>query len=106
MAVKARGLETLPIKETDRIEAMKTELEKLNLNLIPLGATWNLGIAKDEPTKPLEFATYNDHRMAMSLTPLAIKYGEVVIDNPQVVTKSYTGFWDDIQKLGFKVEEV
>lgn len=106
VAVKARGLETLPIKETDRIEAMKTELEKLNLNLIPLGATWNLGVAKEEPAGTLEFNTYHDHRMAMCLTPLAVKYGEVIIDNPLVVTKSYTGFWDDIQKLGFQVEEI
>lgn len=105
-AVKARGVETLAIKETNRLEAMQKEFEKINLNLIPLGATWNLGVAKEKPAKTPSFNTYNDHRMAMSLTPLAIPYGEVIIDNPSVVTKSYTGFWEDIQKLGFKVEDI
>lgn len=105
VAVKARGLETLPHKETDRISAMKNELTKVNLDLIPLGATWNLGISKSDPAIAPTFNTYNDHRMAMSLAPLALKYGKVFINDPEVVSKSYVGFWDDLRKLGFTVEE-
>lgn len=104
VAVKARGLETLPLKETNRIEAMQTELGKLGLQLIPLGATWNLGNRPLNPESTLEFETYNDHRMAMALTPLAIPHGEVIIDHPKVVAKSYAGFWEDLQKLGFEIE--
>lgn len=104
VAVKARGLETLPIKETNRIEAMQEELAKLGLQLIPLGTTWNLGNKAVDAADVLEFNSHNDHRMAMSLTPLAIKYGEVIINQPQVVAKSYAGFWEDLQKLGFEIE--
>lgn len=106
-AVKARGLETLEIKETNRIEALDKELQKLGLKLIPLGATWNLGVRSgDLPTKPLEIDTYKDHRMAMAFTPLAIPFGEIIIDDPAVVVKSYAGFWEDITSLGFEVKKV
>ncbi len=106
-AVKARGLETLEIKETNRIEALDTELQKIDLKLIPLGTTWNLGVRADKPLdKTLEINTYKDHRMAMAFTPLAIPFGEVIIDDPAVVTKSYAGFWEDIATLGFEVEKI
>lgn len=106
-AVKARGLETLEIKETNRIEALDKELQKLDLKLIPLGATWNLGVRAEKPLDSiLEIETYKDHRMAMAFTPLALKFGEILIDDPAVVTKSYAGFWEDIASLGFEVESI
>lgn len=106
-AVKARGLETLEIKETNRVEALDKELQKLGLKLIPLGATWNLGIRSEGvPAQPLEIDTYKDHRMAMAFTPLALPFGEVIIDDPAVVVKSYAGFWEDIASLGFEIEKV
>lgn len=98
------GLGSLKIKETDRIEAMKTELRKIGVvardhddcELIWEGgrcdATW-------EP-----FDTYNDHRMAMALAPLAMIHDEVRINNPQVVSKSYPQFWDHLRQSGFIIE--
>jgi 3-phosphoshikimate 1-carboxyvinyltransferase len=107
ITVKARGMETLEIKETNRIEALDKELQKLGLKLIPLGATWNLGARPNTPlAETLEVATYKDHRMAMAFTPLALTFGEVIIDDPAVVTKSYAGFWEDIATLGFEIEIV
>lgn len=107
VAVKARGMETLEIKETNRIDALDKELQKIGLKLIPLGATWNLGTRTNaQPVEALEIETYKDHRMAMAFTPLAIPFGEIIIDDPAVVTKSYAGFWEDVVSLGFEVEKV
>lgn len=77
------GIQTLKNKETDRILAVKNELKKINSTKI--------------------INTYNDHRMAMSFAPLVLKYGELQINNIQVVSKSYPNFWDDIQKAGFTI---
>ena len=91
----------------NRIEALDKELQKIGLKLIPLGATWNLGTRTNaQPVETLEIDTYKDHRMAMAFTPLAIPFGEVIIDDPAVVTKSYAGFWEDVVSLGFEVEKV
>ena len=95
------GLHTLKIKETDRLEALKTELEKL-------GAA--LTVTKDSLTlqssvtihKNIAIATYNDHRMAMAFAPLGSKV-PIIINDAQVVSKSYPTFWDDLQTLGFAV---
>lgn len=98
------GLGSLKIKETDRIEAMKTELKKMGVvvrdhNDVEL--IWEGG--RCEPTwEP--FDTYGDHRMAMSLAPLAMVRDEIKINNPQVVSKSYPRFWDDLRQAGFIVE--
>lgn len=101
------GLNTLRIKETDRVQAVKNELARLGVpvketgNVLHLGINLNLQLLHD-----LEFETYNDHRMAMALAPLAMVYRSIYIDNPLVVSKSYPHFWDDIQQLGFQVESV
>lgn len=104
ISLKARGLDTLPHKETDRVEAMSKELAKFDVNLTPLGTTWNLAGSAAAET-PVTVKTYNDHRMALSFVPMAMKFGEVVIEDPEVVTKSYPGFWEDVQSLGFKIAE-
>lgn len=99
------GLSTLRIKETDRIEALKQELQKLgflirsdeNSELI-----WEAG--RCEPTmEPID--TYEDHRMALAFAPLAVKFPGLRINNPEVVSKSYPHYWDDLRAAGFTIEE-
>ncbi len=99
------GLSTLKIKETDRIIALKNELEKIG---IQIKTSDNLiEILKSQIQNPKsEFLTYEDHRMAMSLAPLALIFDEIKINNPDVVAKSYPNFWNDLNKVGFVVEEV
>lgn len=108
------GLQTLFIKETDRVKAMKTELGKLGIALYKIpahmsGATEGQqyfgqeGKADYTAGNPT-FATYHDHRMAMALAPLALQH-PVLIEDPMVVEKSYPDFYRDFQKLGFKVTE-
>jgi len=101
------GLRTLKIKETDRVQALRNELEKVNVNFSEIEARQGVscqvkGTAKvDQPT----FSTYEDHRMAMAFAPLAI-FGTVRIEDPMVVVKSYPAFYEDLKKLGFTVETV
>ena len=102
-AAKFTGLKTLRIKETDRIEALRIELAKVGVKITPLDLGNDQGMdiigkAKiDHPT----FATYEDHRMAMAFAPLAL-LGEITIEEPDVVKKSYPEFWDDLNVLGIK----
>lgn len=103
---KFTGLASLKIKETDRIEALKRELAKLGYVLRDEnGDTLIWDGTKCEPTlEPID--TYEDHRMAMAFAPAAIKFPGLRINNPQVVTKSYPQFWDDIEKAGWKIEKL
>ena len=93
------GLESLRIKETDRIAALQTELRKIGADLIEKNNSWTLIPARGLPKKAL-FNTYKDHRMAMAFAPLATLM-DVEIENPAVVRKSYPKFWDDMRLLGF-----
>lgn len=97
------GLASLKIKETDRIEALKTELRKLGY--VVKDANNSELIWDGERCEPTGEAidTYEDHRMAMAFAPLAIKLGKIEINNPQVVTKSYPAYWDDLKKAGFEI---
>ena len=79
--IKFTGIHTLKNKETDRILSLKSELKKINISNI--------------------FKTYNDHRMAMSLAPLSLKFGPLQINNVEVVSKSYPNYWKDLKKGGF-----
>ncbi len=96
------GLETLGIKETDRILALKTELGKLGVEVLPQGIDrfelQGRTVWKEEP----EFQTYEDHRMAMAFAPLAMQH-RIRISEPAVVGKSYPAFWEDIQQIGFDI---
>jgi 3-phosphoshikimate 1-carboxyvinyltransferase len=104
------GLKSLQIKETDRLMALKTEYEKMGItaetyttgNLIPA-----IEIKPGPADLPagMQFSTYGDHRMAMTFAPLAILNGEIRIEDPQVVTKSYPGFWKDLVALGYEITE-
>lgn len=99
------GLQTLRIKETDRIAALKTELEKLGIG-VEVGADW-LKVNAGQCNNPSpQFLTYNDHRMAMALAPLALIAHAVVIDDEAVVAKSFPQYWVELQKLDFVIEKL
>jgi 3-phosphoshikimate 1-carboxyvinyltransferase len=94
------GLESLRIKETDRIAALQNELRKIGADLIEDdSANWTLIPSKLLPASAT-FQTYKDHRMAMAFAPLATKMN-VVIEDPSVVKKSYPNFWVDLKAVGF-----
>ncbi|TLF42604.1 3-phosphoshikimate 1-carboxyvinyltransferase [Maribacter aurantiacus] len=98
------GLHTLKIKETDRLEALNTELTKLGADISVTDKTLTLGTST-LMNKDVAIDTYNDHRMAMAFAPLALRTS-LVINDAMVVTKSYPDFWNDLQKLHFKVREL
>ena len=108
LGVKFRftGLQTLKIKETDRIEALKAEMRKFGYVINDVDGrelVWD-GERCEAESNPT-VSTYDDHRMALAFAPLAFKYGSVRIDHPQVVTKSYPAYWDDLRKAGFTITE-
>jgi 3-phosphoshikimate 1-carboxyvinyltransferase len=96
------GLESLKIKETDRIKAMQLELKKVGTDLIEESGRWRL-IPGPLQTPKIAIQTYEDHRMAMAFAPLATKI-PIEIEDPQVVNKSYPGFWEDMSQAGFKLQ--
>ena len=99
------GLSTLKIKETDRIEAMKKEMRKLGFVLHDVdGCELYWDGERCEPDFSQGIDTYEDHRMALAFAPYACKQENLVINNPQVVTKSYPRFWDNLQQAGFEIE--
>ncbi len=100
------GLQTLKIKETDRIEALKKEMRKLGYVITDSENSileWNG--ERCEPESDAVIATYHDHRMAMAFAPAAISLDNISIADPMVVTKSYPSFWSDLAKVGFEVVE-
>lgn len=101
------GLQTLKIKETDRIVALINELEKLGYVLRETEngiLEWDGERCLTDETIVIE--TYEDHRMAMSFAPASLKFENMYINHPEVVTKSYPSFWDDMQQGGFKLNEL
>ncbi len=97
------GLHTLKIKETDRLEALKTELTKLGAKVTVTHES--LTLEQSESINPnINIKTYQDHRMAMAFAPLAIKV-PIVIEEAEVVSKSYPTFWADLKLAGFSVAE-
>lgn len=101
-----RGLETLKIKETDRIHALRVELGKMGAQLeepAPGELAWDGRRDDSKFNQPDPIDTYHDHRMALALAPVALSNGRVVINDPGVVSKSYPGFWNDLRKAGFEV---
>ena len=95
------GLHTLKIKETDRLEALKNELTKLGANVSVTNDSLTL-----EPSEiineNISIKTYQDHRMAMAFAPLALKV-PIIIEEAEVVSKSYPTFWDDLKSVGFTI---
>lgn len=98
------GLNTLPLKETDRLMALKTELHKLGFDITIENndsLIWNGEITDIQPSPRI--CTYNDHRMAMSFAAASVMFPGIMIENAEVVNKSYPKFWDDLTQAGFKV---
>jgi 3-phosphoshikimate 1-carboxyvinyltransferase len=99
------GLETLKIKETDRILALQTELAKIGVKLIETQAdVYQLDCEEMFIPKEISIATYEDHRMAMAFAPMAMMIDKVNIEDADVVVKSYPHFWEDFKKLGFNID--
>ena len=102
--VKITGLQTLPLKETNRLMALKVELAKCGAKvMVTNNDTLEVFPLSIMPFIDLEFETYDDHRMAMSLAPLALKSRSVLIDEAEVVNKSYKNFWEDLRLLSFNI---
>lgn len=99
---KLDGLHTLKIKETDRLIALKNEIEKFNVDKVEITEN-SITLENNSNLKhQVIIETYNDHRMAMSFAPLSLKV-PIKINNPEVVTKSYINFWNDLESLGFNI---
>ena len=100
LGCRLEGLETLKIKETDRLEALRVELSKLGAMVVVRDSVLLLGPS----TQIKEYSvikTYQDHRMAMAFAPLALKTN-IIIENAEVVSKSYPNFWEDLKQIGFQ----
>jgi len=105
------GLQTLSIKETDRTAALKTELKNLGVSFSKLptkkfaqksGIEYYMLQGKITSDKLVSIVTYKDHRMAMSFAPLGLLQ-DIIIQDPEVVSKSYPSYWEDLKKLGFTI---
>ncbi len=107
------GLQTLRIKETDRIAALQNELQKVGVFISKMPAKFSKktgveyymqeGKAIFDQDDGAFFETYNDHRMAMAFAPLSL-LGSVEVQDPNVISKSYPNYWKDLIKLGFQIE--
>jgi 3-phosphoshikimate 1-carboxyvinyltransferase len=96
------GIESLKIKETDRVLALQNELKKFGGDLVEVEKNTTYKVLSDQQVtssqSPITIFTYDDHRMAMAFAPLAMLM-DVTIEEPNVVVKSYPSFWTDLQKI-------
>lgn len=102
------GLETLKIKETNRILALQDELAKFGAKITESAhgeLSWDGTFPLEKQTVP-EIETYHDHRMALAFAPACQEYGPVAILDPMVITKSYPNYWEDLKTVGFVIETV
>ena len=99
---KLSGLHTLKIKETDRLRALKIEMEKLGAKVDITSDSLEL-YPNAKLKKDIAINTFNDHRMAMAFAPLALK-APIIINDSEVVSKSYPAFWDDLKRINFSQE--
>jgi 3-phosphoshikimate 1-carboxyvinyltransferase len=104
IACHLTGLHTLKIKETDRLEALKNELSKLGAIVSITNDSLTIEKSNNLNSK-ISIATYQDHRMAMAFAPLALRV-PIVIEDAEVVSKSYPTFWEDLKMVGFETIEV
>ena len=98
------GLQTLKIKETDRLIALKSEIEKFGVDKIEVTESSLHLENKSQLKSNISIDTYDDHRMAMSFAPLSL-LDPIKINDPLVVTKSYVSFWDHLEKIGFEISK-
>jgi 3-phosphoshikimate 1-carboxyvinyltransferase len=100
------GTQSLRVKETDRIAALQNELAKFGATLQYESSgilEWD-GTKKPIKTEQFTIATYDDHRMALSFAPIALLGKKIIIEDPEVVKKSYPAYWGDMRKMGFEVK--
>ncbi|KHJ37274.1 3-phosphoshikimate 1-carboxyvinyltransferase [Pedobacter glucosidilyticus] len=100
------GLETLKIKETDRVAALQNELAKIGVKLIEENLNYTLDCSGLHFPDKISIATYEDHRMAMAFAPLASFVKEVEVEEANVVEKSYPSYWEDVKKIGFSLDDL
>ena len=101
---KLEGLHTLKLKETDRLLALKREIEKFEVDCVTI-SNQSITLKNNSKLKSgVSINTYDDHRMAMSFAPLSM-INQIIIINPEVVSKSYLNFWNDLESLGFKISQ-
>ena len=101
------GLQSLKIKETDRMAALITEMRKLGYILHETdGSVLSWEGERCTPEEHPAIDTYEDHRMAMAFAPTCLALPEILINNPQVVSKSYPRYWEDLRQAGFIIKEV
>jgi 3-phosphoshikimate 1-carboxyvinyltransferase len=100
---KFTGLESLRIKETDRIKALQIELGKIGASFTEKDGKWILTPVSKEIPNGILFNTYLDHRMAMAFAPLST-LADIIIEDPAVTRKSYPKFWDDVALTGVKTK--
>jgi len=103
-----KGLLTLKIKETNRILALQQEISKFGATLDEPSngdLAWNGTIDQNLVEYPPVIKTYHDHRMALAFAPAAMVYPQICIEDPEVITKSYPGYWEDLKKIGFGIVE-
>jgi 3-phosphoshikimate 1-carboxyvinyltransferase len=103
--LKFTGLETLKIKETDRVLALQNELSKIGVSLVEDNLIYTLNCDNLHFPNQVTIKTYDDHRMAMAFAPIALLINELVIEDMDVVEKSYPDFWNDLEKAGFSITE-
>ncbi|WNJ19231.1 3-phosphoshikimate 1-carboxyvinyltransferase [Pontibacter sp. G13] len=101
--IKMSGLHTLRVKETDRIEALKEQLAKFQVDFLVEGDTAT--VRKQAIFTEALIETYDDHRMAMAFSPLVYKFGKLQLDDPEVVQKSYPEFWQHLASAGVATQE-
>lgn len=96
-----KGLESLRIKETDRIAALIAELQKLGRHIEAIGEGELRYTAQNDssPAQPITIATYDDHRMALAFAPAALLFPQLSIEHPEVVTKSYPHYWEHLSEI-------
>lgn len=101
------GLGTLHFKETNRLSALLTELNRLGIEVSAGKDSLHFAkpIAHSNSTQQVTINTYNDHRMAMAFAPLALTLPQITIENPEVVNKSYPDFWQHLKQAGFILSE-
>ena len=100
------GLKNLRVKEADRIQALMNELGKTGIILEEPAEgvlEWN-GSRRNAKQNKISVKTYKDHRMAMSFAPVCLKSESIIVKKPDVVSKSYPGFWDELNKAGFFID--
>lgn len=102
--ISLTGLETLKIKETDRVLALQNEITKFGAKLTEDNEVYHLDTSNVNLDVDISIATYEDHRMAMAFAPLALVIKDLKIEEPHVVEKSYPMYWDHLKDQGFDIQ--